>query len=371
MTDRNPVTKGRADGVQDRKLKLAEAGVAFFLIVGLCVYLGIYFAKRPLAEPVVTHDHAASRATEFAQAPQTAVTVETAAATRDGTEPVVVVRPHAATPERETPDVRDLLPGVPQLVTYTSAERTFFEGRYREAAEMFAVYCEERPENAWGHYMRGIALWKAGQAESARAAFNTALGLQPDHLKSLVNLARVELELSDPDAALRSIERALDIAPQHVEALRVLGRAYHQLGRADLAAASYLQALHLKSDDAWTLNNLALLAIEAEQFDRALAPLARAVALLPDAAVIRNNLATALERTGHLAQAREHYLLAAERGSGHAETSFARLDAVRLPAGETSVDLAALATDWALAASAEAAWHGPATVAVLAPDRRD
>ena len=371
MNDRNPTTSRRSLSVQDRKLKLAEAGVVFFLIVGICVYLGIYLAKRPLEDPAVTRSPAPPTPTLTVSAPEPAIPVAAAAAAPDGTEPVGVATNSAATTVREVPEIRDLLPGVPMHVTYTSAERTFFEGRYREAADMFAIYCEQRPANAWGQYMRGLALWKAGQPEQARDAFNTALERQPDHLKSLINLARVDLELSAPDAAQRTIERALDIAPQHVEALRVLGRTYHQLGRRDQAAAAYLQALHLKADDPWTLNNLALLAIEAEQFDRALAPLARAIALLPDAAVIRNNLATALERTGHLSQAQEHYLLAAEGGSGHAEASYARLAAVNLPADETTVDLAALATDWSLAASVDAAWHGPAAVAILVPRRTD
>ena len=170
--------------------------------------------------------------------------------------------------------------------------------------------------------------------------------MKPDHVKSLVNLARVELELAEPEAALTVIQRAIDLAPENNDARRVLGRVYHDLDRNDEAAGAFLEVLQRQADDAWALNNLALIWIEQEQFERALAPLARAVELAPEAAVIRNNLATALERTGHLGQACEQYALAGQFGSDRGEASFFRLDAVTVAADDPTVDLAAVAAAW-------------------------
>lgn len=341
-TDRNRPPAGH-----DRKLKLAEAGVVFVIVLGICVFLGIRFAQQPLEE-VVTQAEPATPASQVAiDMPLPAASPDpTPAAVTGGTEPAGTVEPPVARAPRPAPDLREILPEVPVYVTYTSAERTYFEGRYEEAAGMFATYCERHPANAWGHYMHGLSLWKAGRHEDARGAFRTALELHPDHLKSLINLARVELELDTPEAALVSIERALDVAPQHVEALRVLGRVYHRLDRRDEAVATYEQALLLRADDAWTLNNLALLHIEAERFEQALPPLARASELAPAAAVIRNNLGVALERTGHLGQAREQFLLAAELGSGPGEDSYVRLLEVTIPASDPAVDLALVAAAW-------------------------
>ncbi len=346
-----------------RKVKLAEGGIVFALVLGLCVYLGIHFAQdggedlspvaatvtAPDAPPLPVTGADRDRGQDATGDPSAATTAATAAPS--GTEPVGAAagRPVASKTgdgDATVPPVQEILPEVPRMVTYSAAEAAYQEGRYRESAAMFAVYCAEHPANAWGHYMHGLALRRAGQPDQAGEALRAALEIKPDHLKSLVNLARVELDREDATAALQSSDAALDLAPEHVPALRVRGRALHQLGRADEAEAAYLAALRLRADDGWSLNNLALLYLEQERFEPALAPLARAAELLPAVAVVRNNLGVALERTGHAVQALEHYALAADLGSGHGELSALRLSDVELPADPPAVDLAALAAGW-------------------------
>lgn len=340
-----------------RKIKLAEGGILFVLVLSTCVYLGLRFAHEPIDESTAATASYGLHGQTTALGGNGPVDV-TAAPAAVEPQPVAV---QAVESPRQPLDIREVLPEVPIYVTYSSAEKAYFEGRYTEAAEMFAEYSDRHPANTWGHYMRGLALWKAGRPGDARGALESALGLDPEHLKSLVNLARVELELAEYDAAMVAIERALDIAPHHVEALRVLGRIYHQLDRPDTAAATYMQALRLKADDAWTLNNLALVYIEREQFDRALPALARACELAPSVAVIRNNLGTALERTGHAKQALAEYEQALLLGSQHGEDNFVRLDAVILRVDEPAADLSALAASWSLPAA------GSAAVAVVSP----
>jgi len=351
-------TQVTAEELRARKVKLAEGGIVFVLVLGLCIFLGIHFARDggPEATPVTAEitqpdlPPAPIAVTEVATQPA----VEAAPA---GTEPAGEVAPEVpgtVAPERsagdgQVPPVREILPDVPELVTYSGAEQAYRDGRHAQAAAMFAVYCAEHPGNAWGHYMRGLSLWKAGRGAEAADALQDALAQKPDHLKSLVNLARVQLDLGRPEAALASVDRALDTAPDHAPALRVRGRALHELGRTDAAEASYLAALRLQADDGWALNNLALLWIEQEEFERALAPLARAAELLPAAAVVRNNLGVALERTGHAGQAAEQYALAADLGSGRGEESFLRLEelgAVGADPAPAPVDLTALAAAW-------------------------
>jgi Tfp pilus assembly protein PilF len=360
--------------IRARKVKLAEGGIVFVLVLGLCVYLGIRFAdpggadeavtaarmaaETPAVETIAAEDAVSDTLTPIDSSVTAPQDVAPAAASDDdpsaGTEPADAVAPAISAAGPEVPPVREILPEVPEVVTYSGAEQAFLAGRHLESAAMFEVYCAEHPGNAWGHYMHGLALWKAGRPADARVALQTALERQPGHLKSLVNLARVELELGDAAAALAGVEAALDEAPDHVPALRVRGRALHELDRTAEAEASYLAALRLKGDDGWTLNNLALLWIEQEQFSAALAPLARASELLPEASVVRNNLGVALERTGHPAAALEQFELAATLGSAPAEESIVRLEQTDWSADAEPVDLAALAASWTVPAAAPA-----------------
>ncbi|HOX24739.1 MAG TPA: tetratricopeptide repeat protein [Candidatus Krumholzibacteria bacterium] len=344
MNDRKQIIESiTGDENRSRRARLAEGAVVFVLVLGLCIYLGVRFAHDPGDDPVAAGTSAAQQASSGLE------TIDLIAPA--GTEPAGVVSSEISGATGETPPLEEVLPGVPLAVTFASAEQTYRAGRFGEAARMFAVYCDEHPGNAWGHYLRGLSLWKADRDQEARAAFDEALAIAPDHLKSLVNLARVELELAEPDAALATIERALDLAPLDVDARRVLGRAFQNLGRPLDAIAAYREALRTKPDDCWTLNNFGLAWIELGQFERALAPLARACELAPDIALIHNNLATALERTGHLAQAREQFQTAGELGSERGEAGYARLAGVEIPAGDLTVDLAVLAAAWTVPAA--------------------
>lgn len=359
MNRRTPSTSPTAQDLKDRKVKLAEGGIILGLIVALCVFLGVHFAHdgEPTVADNLMQPDTPPAMVEAISAP--AAASQPAPATEDGTEPVAVVNQDAredqaaADAAAGTLPLSDRLPAeVPIAVTYATSELAFHEGRYAEAADMFAQYCGQHPGNAWGHYMLGLSLWKADRDVDAAAAFEAALVQKPDHVKSLVNLARVQLELDRPEAALASIELAIELAPEGSDARRVLGRVQHTLGRLDEATATYRRALELNGDDAWALNNLALVWIEQEQFAAALPALARASELAPDAAVIRNNLGTALEASGRLTQAREQFELAADLGSDRGEQSLIRLQATTLDDRAVAADLQDLAASWQLPTTA-------------------
>ncbi len=219
------------------------------------------------------------------------------------------------------------VPEPPREVTYEEAESAFMEKRYSEAVDLFTLYSERRPENPWGHYMLGLSAWKAGDYDGAELAFERALELDPDHVKSWLNLARVQLDTGRPEEALAKIEGALSIDPGYSVALRLQGRARHQLGQAEEAIDSYRQAILIDDRDAWSMNNMGLILIEQERFVEALPPLARAVELRDGVAIFRNNLGMALERTGHFSSAREAYKSAIAVDGSH-QKAYANLGRV-------------------------------------------
>jgi len=268
------------------------------------------------------------------------------------TEPAPVVAP-------EPVEVVVADPEPPKEVMYEAAEAAYLERNYTEAASLFTRYTERKSENPWGFYMLGLSSWKAGDNDAAEFAFERALELDPNHVKSHINLTRVLLQTGRPDYALVQAGEALDIDPESNDALRLRGVAYHRLGKNEEAIDAYRRAIKVDDTDAWSMNNLGLLFIEEGRIDEALPALARAVELREDIAVFFNNLGMALELTGRIRAAEETYAKAMAVDGGHdkAYANFIRVESVIEEDGVDSVDLAALAQEfieeintWSLAA---------------------
>jgi tetratricopeptide (TPR) repeat protein len=234
---------------------------------------------------------------------------------------------------------------VSRAVTYEVAESSYTAGRFGEAKELFEGYVSTRPENPFGHYMLGLASWKAGDLVRAESAFDRALELDPSHVKSWVNSTRLLLDLNRDHEALERAEQALALAPGLPDALRLKARAQARLGDPDGARQVYREALLADERDVWTLNNLGVLELEAGKPLAAIGPLARAVQLRGTAPLFQNNLGMALERAGYPGAALQAYEAAVRADSTFqkAAANLARLRAVEhLPGvhdGPSVVDL--------------------------------
>jgi Flp pilus assembly protein TadD len=232
-------------------------------------------------------------------------------------------------PERTREDTVVPEPTVPVTnVTYADAESVFRKGRYAESAELFGVYVETNPANAFGYYMLGLSAWKSGDHAAAEEALTRAVDLNGETVKIRTNLGRVLLERGRAPDALPHLEKAVELDPTAHEVWRVLGNAYAQAGRTGDAIESYRQALMLNDHDSWTMNNYGLVLIQLGRYDEALLPLARAVELVPLSATFQNNLGVALERIGELEGARSAFAAAIEADStyGKARTSLERVE---------------------------------------------
>jgi tetratricopeptide (TPR) repeat protein len=254
-------------------------------------------------------------------------------------------QPAVATREEQTLEPVVVEPEPPRQVTYGEAESVFLERRYDEATDLFVRYTELRSENPWGFYMLGLSAWKSDQHGLAEDAFQSALELDPYHVKSWINLARVLLDQERSEEALEMIDEALAIEPESSVGLRLQGRAYHQLGRLDEAIDSYRQSILIDNSDGWSMNNMGLILIEQERFEEALMPLARAVELEPEIPIFHNNLGVALERTGHYRAAEDAFrsVLTLDETYLKAEVSLARIEGVEEDPYTLPVDIAELA----------------------------
>lgn len=222
-------------------------------------------------------------------------------------------------------------------VSYDVAEAAFREGRYGEAVVLFTSYVEGKPDNAWGHYMRGLSAWKAGDHATAEAAYDAALERDPQHVKSMLGLARVLIETGRAADALEELDLAMQV-DSSAQVLRLKGRAYDELDMVDQAADAYLAAIARDDTDVWALNNLGYLYIRAGRETSAVGPLARAAALAPDNATFQNNLGVALERSGFAGTAAEAF-----RAALAADSTFekARVNLERVEARGVDLDITA------------------------------
>jgi len=215
-------------------------------------------------------------------------------------------------------------------VSFADGETAYAAGRYGEAAAVFARYTNEKPDNAWGHFMFGLSAWKSGDLPGAETAFETALSLDPDHVKSLLNLSRVLIEQDRVDEAIDRLMVAGDIEPMSHEVQRLLGRAFFEQGKAEDAIDAYRRAIALDERDAWSMNNLGLIFLNQGKAGEAAPLLAKAVEIRTDVPAFSNSLGMALEHTGDFDKAAEAYrgALAADAGYAKARQNLARIETV-------------------------------------------
>ena len=215
--------------------------------------------------------------------------------------------------------------------SFADGEAAYHAKKYDEAAAIFGSFTEQRPDHAWGHYMLGLSAWKSGDFATSEKAFDTALSLDPRHVKSLVNSSRLFIDQKRHEEAIDRLNRAAELDPESLEVSRLLARTYVAQGKTEEAIEAYRRVIELHDNDAWSLNNLGLLLLEAQKADEALPLFAKATELRRDVAAFHNNFGMALEHTGRFKAAAAAYTgaLAADPGYEKAKLNLERVEAVK------------------------------------------
>lgn len=202
----------------------------------------------------------------------------------------------------------------------------FENGDYQGAVSHLQVTVRGRTNDAYAHYLLGLAQWKSGELEQAARSLETSLTLDATRPRCWVNLARVRMDLGDASGALEAATKCLEIDPGSSDGYHLEGRAEAALGRADEAEASLGKACELDPGSGYAQNSLGLLLIQRGRFGDAVPHLEAAKSKLPQVSFVRNNLGVAYERTGRLKEAAIEYQAAVDAGDTHtALKSLARL----------------------------------------------
>lgn len=197
---------------------------------------------------------------------------------------------------------------------------------------------KKRPTNPLPFNLAGAAYLGKGDKAAARASFERALALDAGFLPAAENLARLDLEQGQPEAAKQRIEAVLAKDKDNVDALVALRRvneesaqlvsSLEQARKADpkalaprlALAKKYLaggdtrnalevarEAQNLAPDDPQTLDALGAAQLATGQKSEAVATYGKLVSTAPYSALAHYRLATAQARAGNLKQAEAQY----------------------------------------------------------------
>jgi len=163
----------------------------------------------------------------------------------------------------EDPAARHIAEGDRLLAEYVE---TGDEDTLAEAIAYYRIATEDAPgdERTWRALAEGYLA--GGKYADAKAAFETALELNPRNAESLAGLAHAMDELGDGEAAAALFEQALDAAPDSSSVLYRYGQHLHRLGDDPGAIEALNRALQL---DPGNTDILALLRLIADAPDEA------------------------------------------------------------------------------------------------------
>lgn len=185
-------------------------------------------------------------------------------------------------------------------------------GRLGEAAEIYAVILQARPDQPETLDLYGVLLHQTGNDAQAWEFLNRAVTLRPESAAFRNHFGAVQRGLGDLDGAVASFEAAFRLEPAMHEAAQNLAACLAQMERYEQALEAARAAVGLAPDNPEYRLVLAQCCRRLDLDDQAIAALRHAVAVAGPQARFQVALARSLVKTG-------------EAGSAHRELQRALL----------------------------------------------
>ncbi|MEK6249037.1 MAG: tetratricopeptide repeat protein [Planctomycetales bacterium] len=168
-------------------------------------------------------------------------------------------------------------------------------GRYVEARQRAneAIGLDVESADAWG--LRGRIELAEGNRRQALADFHRAIGYRPDDPTLLNDVARLYMQMQQPERALLYLQYLTDtydvVGEESLELVLLQGRALAELGRYHDAVDYYQMACHRQPDSAERFYQLAKISLRAGRPHKARAAVHHALKLDPGHASARSFVA--------------------------------------------------------------------------------
>ena len=156
---------------------------------------------------------------------------------------------------------------------------------------------------------RGVALMGQQFTERAVDAFAAAFKKDPKLAQAAINEGIALMTLQKLDEAKKALQAALVLDPESAQAWYNLGLAQHAGNELEPALKSFQQSVKLDPRDADSYYFEGVCYQEMKDFDKAIAILQKALAIDPQHASAEFAMARALQRSGHVEEAKAHFKL--------------------------------------------------------------
>jgi Tfp pilus assembly protein PilF len=129
------------------------------------------------------------------------------------------------------------------------ADHYIFLGETAKSVTLYQEYLRESPRNVRALSRLVFCLSQNNQIDDARALAQETIRLYPNSPVGYVDLAYVQLNGGDPEAALATADKALDVSPLDAEAVRVKAIAYSEMRNDKEARKAFEAALAAEPDN--------------------------------------------------------------------------------------------------------------------------
>ena len=135
------------------------------------------------------------------------------------------------------------------------------------------------------HYREGTGYFDLGMYKDAIEEFNKALKIQPENIKTLINLGWSYVLSEKFEEAESIFEKASQLEKENVYVLNGLASTYFNRGKIDESITAFTRVIELSNDSDvlyFAYNNLGHLYIIKNDYETAIKKIQKAIAVFPD-----------------------------------------------------------------------------------------